>query len=124
MPVARWEQSGAGHFMPVGVVSRPSAVLRALFSERISTRGIWVWFFLIIAALFLVFEIIALVVGISLTRTITGAVRKADMQKFMVPHHRWELGDHDGSDHPNPSRIASGKRQIFSTPRSCLSRST
>ncbi len=74
MPVARWEQPGAGHFVPVGVVSRPSAVLNALFSERISTRGIWIWFFLIIAVLFLVFEIIALVIGVSLTRTITSAV--------------------------------------------------
>jgi sigma-B regulation protein RsbU (phosphoserine phosphatase) len=74
MPVARWEEPGASHFMPVGVASRPSAVLRALFSERTSTRGVWVWFFLIIAVLFLIFEIIALVIGVSLTRTITGAV--------------------------------------------------
>jgi phosphoserine phosphatase RsbU/P len=74
IPVALWEQPGVSRPVPLGVVSRPSAVLRALFSERISTRGVWVTFFLIIAALFLVFELIALLIGISLTRTITGAV--------------------------------------------------
>ncbi len=74
VPVAVWEQPGARQSVPLGVVSRPSAVLRALFSERVSTGGVWVTFFLIVAALFLVFELIALVIGITLTRSITGAV--------------------------------------------------
>jgi phosphoserine phosphatase RsbU/P len=74
VPVALWEQPGASQSVPLGVISRPSAVLRALFNERISTQDVWVTFFLVIAVLFLVFELIALVIGVSMTRTITGAV--------------------------------------------------
>ena len=46
-------------------------------------------------------------------RTVTAAIRKAGIQVFIVPHHRWEPGDYEGWDHPSPYQVASGKRQIF-----------
>jgi nicotinamidase-related amidase len=45
--------------------------------------------------------------------TVTAAIRKAGIQVFIVPHHRWELGDYEGWDHPNPNQLASAKRQSF-----------
>ena len=46
-------------------------------------------------------------------RTVTAAIRKAGIQVFIVPHHRWEPGDYEGWDHPTPYQVASGKRQSF-----------
>jgi nicotinamidase-related amidase len=46
-------------------------------------------------------------------RQIVGAARAAKIQLFIVPHHRWEPGDYAKWRHPNPSQIASGKRQTF-----------
>ena len=42
-------------------------------------------------------------------RTITAAVRKAGIQVFIVPHHRWEPGDYENWDHATPYQLASGK---------------
>ena len=44
---------------------------------------------------------------------ITAAIRKAGIQVFIVPHRRWEPGDYEGWDHPNPDQIGSGKIQTF-----------
>ncbi len=46
-------------------------------------------------------------------RKITAAARQAGVRIFFVPHYRWEPGDYDGWDHPNPSQIATGQRQTF-----------
>lgn len=46
-------------------------------------------------------------------KTITAAIRKAGIQIFIVPHHRWEPGDYEGWDHPTPHQVASGKMQSF-----------
>ena len=46
-------------------------------------------------------------------RKITAASRQAGIRIFIVPHHRWEPGDYEGWDHPNPSQIASSQRQTF-----------
>jgi nicotinamidase-related amidase len=46
-------------------------------------------------------------------RTVTAAIRKAGIQIFIVPHHRWEPGDYEGWDHPTPHQVASGKMQSF-----------
>ena len=37
-------------------------------------------------------------------RALDGAVRAADIQVAIVPHHRWEPGDLEAWDHPNPSQ--------------------
>lgn len=38
-------------------------------------------------------------------RTITAAIRKAGIRVFIVPHRRWEPGDYEGWDHPNPYQV-------------------
>jgi pimeloyl-ACP methyl ester carboxylesterase/nicotinamidase-related amidase len=46
-------------------------------------------------------------------REIVAAARAANIQIFIVPHHRAEPSDYAKWKHPNPSQIASGKRQTF-----------
>lgn len=46
-------------------------------------------------------------------RTITAAIRQADIQVFIAPHRRWQPGDFENWDHPTPYQIASGKSQVF-----------
>ncbi len=73
--MAAWEKPGQTPQGGVGIISRPSAVLRTLFSERMDWLGSWVTIFLVITSgVFLLVELAALVIGVSLTRTITGAV--------------------------------------------------
>jgi sigma-B regulation protein RsbU (phosphoserine phosphatase) len=74
-PIAAWENPAQTRDFPLVVVSRPSAVLRTLFSQRVDwTQGLMLTAFLIVAVLFLIVELIALVIGVSMTRTITEAV--------------------------------------------------
>ncbi len=46
-------------------------------------------------------------------RTVMDAVRQSDIQIFFVPHHRWEPGDYENWRHPNPTQLASARRQSF-----------
>lgn len=46
-------------------------------------------------------------------KAVTAAVRAAGIQVVIVPHHRWQPGDLDGWDHPNPYMVAGYDRQIF-----------
>jgi nicotinamidase-related amidase len=46
-------------------------------------------------------------------RTVTAAARKAGIQVFYVPHHRWEPGDYEGWEHPTPYQISAGQAQAF-----------
>ncbi len=46
-------------------------------------------------------------------RTINAAIRKAGIQIFIVPHRRWESGDYESWDHPNPYQVALGRAQAF-----------
>ena len=46
-------------------------------------------------------------------KTIDGAVRKAGMRVFIVPHRRWEPGDYEHWCHPNPTQIGITKRHTF-----------
>src|SRR6185369_5162542 len=46
-------------------------------------------------------------------RAIVDAARKAGIQLFIVPHRRWEPGDYENCDHPNPTQRAIQKRQTF-----------
>lgn len=46
-------------------------------------------------------------------RTVVGAIRKADIPVFIVPHRRWEPGDYEGWDHATPYQISSGQAQAF-----------
>jgi nicotinamidase-related amidase len=46
-------------------------------------------------------------------RAIIAAIRKAGIQIFIVPHRRWEPGDYEGWDHPNPYQVASSQAKAF-----------
>lgn len=46
-------------------------------------------------------------------RRIVAAARAANIQLFIVPHHRADPNDYARWKHPNPTQIASGKRQTF-----------
>jgi len=70
-----WEDPRKAHLYPLVVTSRPSAVLQTLFSRRVDVfQGYLSTALLVVGILFLVFELVALVTGVSLTRTITAAV--------------------------------------------------
>jgi nicotinamidase-related amidase len=46
-------------------------------------------------------------------RATVAAVRKANIQVFYVPHRRWEPGDYDNWDHPNPTQRLVQQRHTF-----------
>lgn len=46
-------------------------------------------------------------------RAIVAAVRKADIQVVIAPHRRWEPGDYEDWDHPNPTQIGIMSRHSF-----------
>jgi nicotinamidase-related amidase len=46
-------------------------------------------------------------------RAVVRSVRQAGIQVFVVPHRRWEPGDYEGWEHPNPTWLAVQKRQTF-----------
>jgi sigma-B regulation protein RsbU (phosphoserine phosphatase) len=74
VPVSLWDRPGQTMDAPLGATSRPSAVLRALFSGRTGVQGVYAWLFLGVAGLFLLVELTALAIGVNMTRSITGAV--------------------------------------------------
>jgi len=46
-------------------------------------------------------------------RSIVLAARGASIKVFFVPHRRWEVGDYEDWDHPNPSQRWVQERQVF-----------
>jgi nicotinamidase-related amidase len=46
-------------------------------------------------------------------RATVAAVRKAHIQVFYVPHRRWEPGDYENWDHPNPTQRSIQQRHTF-----------
>jgi nicotinamidase-related amidase len=46
-------------------------------------------------------------------RFVLTAARAAGIQVFFVPHCRWEPGEHEDWDHPNPSQCRVQERQSF-----------
>jgi nicotinamidase-related amidase len=46
-------------------------------------------------------------------RTAVEAARRADIQVLYVPHRRWQPGDYENWDHPNPTQRLVQKRQTF-----------
>ncbi len=74
LSVADWGTPGQFRSVPLGITTRPSALLRTVFGQETGWGSVYWWFFLIVGSLFLFVEVAALVIGISLTRTITRAV--------------------------------------------------
>ena len=46
-------------------------------------------------------------------RATVAAARAADVQVFYVPHRRWQPGDYDNWDHPNPTQRLVQQRHTF-----------
>jgi sigma-B regulation protein RsbU (phosphoserine phosphatase) len=77
-PVSHWEDPGKSPSTMLLVVrTRPSAVLKTIFASRADQlEGLLPGLLLFVAVLFLIVEVIALLIGVSMTRTITGAVHR------------------------------------------------
>jgi sigma-B regulation protein RsbU (phosphoserine phosphatase) len=73
LPVAVWEAPQTTSNALLGVHSRISAVLRAISSRSAEWRPLLVLLYTI-AIVFLLVEVVSIVVGVSITRAITGAV--------------------------------------------------
>lgn len=77
IPVANWDDANKTESEWVTVRTRPSAVLRSVFTQKLDGANDLVYIlFVSVAVLFLTAEIIALLVGVSITKTITGAVHQ------------------------------------------------
>lgn len=77
IPVPLWESPRATEDCLLVVTTRPSALLSTLFGRQMDwSQGDTGLAFLVTAGLFLLVELVALRIGISLTRTITGAVHE------------------------------------------------
>jgi phosphoserine phosphatase RsbU/P len=74
VPVAEWGRLQEPGVKNLVVTTRPSAVLRTVFSNGIDTAQNWTVAFVVLFCVLLLGEMISLVIGISLTRTVTGAV--------------------------------------------------
>ena len=74
IPVAQWGQPQAPGSERLVVSTRPSAVLGTVFNNGIDTAQWVTGIFLVVLFLLLLGELVSLVIGISLTRTVTSAV--------------------------------------------------
>lgn len=72
VPVAIWESPSTVEGGLLAIHGRFSAVLNVIFGEETRTAD-YITFLYVIAVLFLIVELISLYVGVSITRTITGA---------------------------------------------------
>lgn len=77
LSIARWDAPGETGSALLTVRTRPSAVFSILMSRTTNsdiTQSIVLWLLVVVSILFLIVELISLVIGISMTRTITTAV--------------------------------------------------
>ena len=101
LSVAVWENHGATEDdVWFTIRTRPSAVLRTVFTKKVDFASELIpMVFLSVAILFLIAEIIALLIGVSLTRTITGAVHELYEGTMHITRgefsHRIPLRGHD-----------------------------
>ena len=77
LPVSNWEQPGRESRGFLVVRTRTSAVLSAVFNRKADLFQNFLLIFLVIGvAVFFIVEVISLVIGVAMTRTITGAVHR------------------------------------------------
>ncbi len=80
--VAIWDSPGQTENIGLRVVTRYSAVLRTIFGEQgewrkgLTAASYFGWLFSLLAVLFLLVELVSVVIGIRLTRSITRAVHE------------------------------------------------
>ena len=71
-----WEKPGGSEPGLIIMRTRPSAVFRAILPQELDNPSPIPFIFLVLAVLFLIAEMISLLVGVSMTRVITGAVHE------------------------------------------------
>jgi sigma-B regulation protein RsbU (phosphoserine phosphatase) len=69
-----WDNPSAEQQALLGIHTRIAQVYRVVFSQKADLDQPLLTSFYLVAGLFLFFEVVALIIGISITRTITGAV--------------------------------------------------
>ena len=74
LPAARWVQPNAIRTATIKVSTRPSAVLSVVFADRVDFAQVWLQAFILVALLLGIVELLSVVIGGTMTRTITGAV--------------------------------------------------
>jgi sigma-B regulation protein RsbU (phosphoserine phosphatase) len=74
--VPDWSDPNRQHTALITITTRPSAVIDAVFGRSFDTEQVSLIIFLIVAGIFLLVEIGSIIIGISLTRTMTGAVHE------------------------------------------------
>jgi sigma-B regulation protein RsbU (phosphoserine phosphatase) len=72
--LAYWNRPNSTGSAFLTVTTRPSAVLSVVFGDRVETSQISLQIFIGIAILLTVVWLIAIIIGVSMTRTITGAI--------------------------------------------------
>ena len=101
IPAALWDQPGKEADGPtIAVHSRMSAVLSTVFDRKTDpAQQVIVVTLIIVAIVFLIVEIVSMIIGVSMTRTITGAVHRLyeGTQKVMEGNfsHRIEVKGKD-----------------------------
>ncbi|HTB14912.1 MAG TPA: SpoIIE family protein phosphatase [Bryobacteraceae bacterium] len=101
IPAAVWEEPGKEAEGPIiAVHSRISAVLAAVFDRQTDpAQQVFQWALIGVAIVFLLVEIVSMIIGVSMTRTITGAVHRLyeGTQKVMEGNfsHRIEVKGKD-----------------------------
>jgi sigma-B regulation protein RsbU (phosphoserine phosphatase) len=73
--VPDWNHPDQQHDAVISIATRPSAVINAVFG-RGDVEQSWLIAFTVVAGIFLVVEIGSMMIGVSLTRTMTGAVHE------------------------------------------------
>ncbi|MCE5306063.1 MAG: SpoIIE family protein phosphatase [Acidobacteriales bacterium] len=100
IPIATWDKPGQTVTGMLKVSTRPSAVLRTVLIQKSQLFSGMLPVFIVFAAVaFLIVELIALIIGTSLTRSITGAVHNLYRGTSRVRHgdfaHRIEVRGND-----------------------------
>jgi sigma-B regulation protein RsbU (phosphoserine phosphatase) len=100
VPIADWNSPGSEMQSFLSVRSRPSAVYNALFTRKSDTiQGYLPMVLVIIGVAFLIVELFALIIGITMTRTITRTVHRLYEGTERVMHgdfsHRIEVSGND-----------------------------
>lgn len=73
--VVKWPTGARAESHFLFITTRPSALLNALFGDEFKVAQGFLFALVVVAVLFLLVEIISLVIGVSLTRSITGAMQ-------------------------------------------------
>jgi len=74
MSLAYWNEPNSSYPAELTVLTRPSAVLAAVFGDRLDSAQTWLLNFGLLAFLLAIVYLVSIVIGVSMVRAITGAV--------------------------------------------------